>query len=446
MLFFRLELQRRGIRSAEEFLPHYRKAAERLGLKHVDPAPKTFEGWFYDGRRPQRVFRPVIVEMLGHTIDALWTHVPATGALPAVPVAGPSSPVASPARPGMDMSEMRRSGAMAVRRARKYVLQTDRERIGDSTLPVLHDHVARLITDYPRVPLSAIWDDLLDAQDQVIFNLETGRHRPSQLGDLNFLAGILAFLVAKGFNDMEDREQARTMSLLATSFAKDAEHPGLLALIHGLQSLIEYWADRPGDALFYAEKGTALSTDLRGTVGLWLLGLQARAAAILGDEETVRTANRTAVDRRESFAPDDLDELGGLLTYSLEKQVYYAVESEAHLGHGDAVLLGEAEEAVRGFSDPDNPNWAFGDLAGAQCNQALVLLHSGDVDGASQVIRPVLDLEPMYRNNGIIVSAQRVRQALATSRARTAVVARDLGEEISVFPPRRSSFPSAPRR
>ncbi|WP_405586175.1 hypothetical protein [Streptomyces sp. NBC_01092] len=68
------------------------------------------------------------------------------------------------------------------------------------------------------------------------------------------------------------------------------------------------------------------------------------------------------------------------------------------------------------------------------------------MDGAAQVIRPMLDLEPMYRNNGIIVSAQRVRQALATSRARTAVVARDLREEISVYPPRRSSFPTSPRR
>lgn len=335
---------------------------------------------------------------------------------------------------------------MAVRRARNYVLQTDRERVGDNTLPLLHDQVARLVTEYPRVPLSAIWDDLLDAQDQVIFNLETGKHRPSQLGDLNFMAGILAFLVAKGFNDMEDREQARTMSLLAAAFAKDAEHPGLMALVNGLQSLIEYWADRPGDALFYAQKGAALSSNLNGTVGLWLLGLQARAAAVLGDAETVRAVNLEAIDRREGVVLDDLDQLGGLLTYSAEKQGYYTVEAEALLGHGDANLAMQAELAVQGFSDRENPNWAFGDLAGAQCNHALVLLHSGEVDGAAQAIRPVLDLPATYRNNGIVVSAQRVRQTLMTGGVRTAIAARDLREEIAVYAPRRPALPAGTQR
>ncbi|MFE5923554.1 hypothetical protein [Streptomyces sp. NPDC056468] len=444
-LFFRFVLEKRGIRSPEEFLPPYRDAAARLGLTNVEPAPKTFEGWFYDGRRPQKVFRPAIVEMLGYSIDDLWTEVPEGATSDFVPLVG-TSPIALHAEPGMDLSEMKRSGAMAVRRARNYVLQTDRDKLGDNTLPLLHDQVARLVTEYPRVPLAAIWDDLLDAQDQVIFNLETGKHRPSQLSDLNFMAGVLAFLVAKGFNDMEDREQARTMSLLAAAFAKDAEHPGLMALVNGLQSLIEYWADRPGDALFYAQKGAALSSSLNGTVGLWLLGLQARAAAILGDEETVRTANLEATNRRESVVLDDLDQLGGLLTYSPQKQTYYTVESEALLGHGGADLTAQAELAVQGFSDRENPNWAFGDLAGAQCNQALVLLYSGEVDGAAAAIRPVLDLPPTYRNNGIVVSATRVRQALMTSGAQAARVARDLREEIAVYPPRRPALPSGTQR
>ncbi len=445
MLFFRFVLERRGIRSADEFLPPYREAAARRGLTNADPAPKTFEGWFYEGRRPQKAFRPAIVEMLGYGIDALWTEVPEGAAPDFVPLVG-TSPIASHAEPGLVLSEMKRSGAMAVRRARNYVLHADRERLGDNTLPLLHDQVARLVTEYPRVPLSTIWDDLLDAQDQVIFNLETGKHRPSQLSDLNFMAGVLAFLVAKGFNDMEDREQARTMSLLAAAFAKDAEHPGLMALVNGLQSLIEYWADRPGDALFYAQKGAGLSSNLSGTVGLWLLGLQARAAAILGDEETVRTANLEAIDRRGNVVLDDLDQLGGLLTYSPEKQAYYTVESEALLGHGDADLTVQAELAVQGFSDRENPNWAFGDLAGAQCNQALVLLYSGEVEGAAHAIRPVLDLPSTYRNNGIVVSTQRVRQALMTAGIHTAVVARDLREEIAVFAPRRPALPSGTQR
>ncbi|WP_371551547.1 hypothetical protein OG266_38900 [Streptomyces sp. NBC_00554] len=445
MLFFRHVLEGRGIRSAEAFLPPYRKAAARLGLTGVDPAPKTFEGWFYEGRKPQTVFRQVIVEMLNHSIDDLWTEVP-EGTTPSfVPLTG-ASPTAPHAEPGMDLNEMKRNGAMAVRRARTYVLQQDRDRVGENTLPLLHDQVAQLVKDYPRVPLAAIWDDLLDTQDQVILTLETGKHRPSQLSDLNFMATVVSFLVAKGFNDMEDRDQARTMCLLASAFAKDAEHQGLMALVSGLQSLVEYWADRPGDALFYAQKGAGLATDLNGTVGLWLLGLEARAAAVLGDQETAQQANRAAIDRREHVVLDDLDQLGGLLTYSLGKQLYYTVEAEALLGNGNADLNVQAELAVQGFSDRDNPNWAFGDLAGARCNQALILLHSGDVDGAAQTIRPVLDLPPTFRNNGIIVSAQRVRQELMRGQARTAVAARDLREEIAAYGPRRPALPSGTQR
>ncbi|GGW13475.1 hypothetical protein GCM10010501_17190 [Streptomyces libani subsp. rufus] len=57
-----------------------------------------------------------------------------------------------------------------------------------------------------------------------------------------------------------------------------------------------------------------------------------------------------------------------------------------------------------GFSDPTSPTWAFDDLAGAQCDLALVRLFGGDVDGAAEAIRPVLDLPASHRNNGIIVS------------------------------------------
>lgn len=127
---------------------------------------------------------------------------------------------------------------------------------------------------------------------------------------------------------------------------------------------------------------------------MWLLGLQVRAAVALGDEETVRAANQQAADRREHVVHDhdDLDALGGLFTCAPEKQLYYTVEAETLFGHGGAQLAGQAEQAVQGFSDPSAPNWAFGDLAGARCDLALIRLFGGDLDGAAAAVRPVLDL------------------------------------------------------
>lgn len=134
-------------------------------------------------------------------------------------------------------------------------------------------------------------------------------------------------------------------------------------------------------------------------------------------------------------------ELGGLLTYGREKQLYHAVESQVLLGHGGPQLNPLAEESVSGFSHPDAPNWAFGDLAGSQCDLALARLFSGDVDGAATAIRPVLDLPASHRNNGIIVSTMRVRHALTADPTRTAVAARDLRAEIEAFPAYRPALP-----
>ncbi|WP_409055060.1 hypothetical protein [Streptomyces sp. SYP-A7185] len=442
MLFFRHLLEERGIRSHEEFLPPYRKAAERLQLTHaqVDPAPKTFQGWLYDGRKPNRVFRPVIVEMLGYSIEDLWTEVPAGTEPTFVPLA--STPLTERhAEPGMALNEMQRMGAMAARRAKEFVLGADRDKVGDDTLGFLNEEVARLVSAYPRDPLATIWQDLLSAQDDAFRILEGGRTRPTQLRDLNFNAGVLSFLIAKGFHDMEDPHQAMMMTRVAGYCAKESEHLGLIALVDGLKSLIAYWAGKTGDALHYARRGSDIAEPLNGTVGLWLLGLQSRAAAVLGDTQTVAAANQEATERREQVVPDELDALGGLLTYAIEKQNYYIVESGALLGEGGVEFTTQAELAVHGLSDPTSPNWAFADLAGAQCNLALIRLHSGELEGAAQSIRPVLDLPSTHRNNGIIVSAQRVHSALTNGPLSTGIAARDLREELEQFPARRPALP-----
>ena len=182
---------------------------------------------------------------------------------------------------------------------------------------------------------------------------------------------------------------------------------------------------------------TAEHPDLRGTTSVWLASLEARAAALLGDAESVRAAGDRAGRLRERTVPDDMDSLGGLLNFRPEKQLYYAVESHVLLGHGDARTAHRAEQAVEVFSDPDAPHWAFGDQAGAHCNLALIRLHAGDLDGAADAVRPVLDLPPRQRNRGIVVSAQRVQALLSRETVRTAAVARDLREEIALYTPNR---------
>ncbi|MGW5335198.1 hypothetical protein [Streptomyces bauhiniae] len=56
-------------------------------------------------------------------------------------------------------------------------------------------------------------------------------------------------------------------------------------------------------------------------------------------------------------------------------------------------------------------------------------------------MRPVLDLPISHRNNGIVVSAQRVRQELERGPVHSAMVARDLRAEIEAFPASRPALP-----
>ncbi|MGA5082790.1 hypothetical protein ACPC37_35180, partial [Streptomyces griseoincarnatus] len=248
MLFFRRTCEARDIRHPDDFLTQYREAAARLGLQNADePAPKTVEGWIYEGRKPQRVFRPVIVEMLGYSIETLWTEAP-DGATPTFVPLTDASPSTSPTGSTLGLDDMKRTGAMAVRRAKDFLLGADRERVGEDTLGLLDEEVQRLVAAYPREPLSAIWDDLLETQEQVFRLLEGGRVRPSQLRELNMKGAVLSFMVAKGFNDMEVPHQALTMTRVAAACARDAEHAGLIAATEGLKSLIAYWADKPADA------------------------------------------------------------------------------------------------------------------------------------------------------------------------------------------------------
>jgi hypothetical protein len=378
--------------------------------------------------------------MFGYSVDQLFARAPDPAAIAPVPLVS-ASLTDDRAELGTDLHEMRRMAAMAARRAMEFALGAEQGQVGDETLGYLQDEVQRIAEEYPRVSLSEIWDDLVEAQNQAFRLLEGGRARPSQIRDLNVMATLLSWFMAKGSHDMGDSRAAMMQARAAGVCARQAEHPGLIALVDGLKSLISYWSNKPDDALHYARHGAAQDAELHGTVGVWLPSLEARAAALLGDAEAARAANQRATDLRERVVPDDLDVLGGLLTFPDAKQLYYTVEAEVLLGLGDARITAQAEAAVRGFSDPGAPHWAFGDQAGSQCNLALVRLHAGDLDGAAEALRPVLDLAPALRNNGIVLSAQRVRAALTASPAREAAVARELRTEIEMYQPQRRALP-----
>ncbi|MEU5331427.1 hypothetical protein [Streptomyces parvus] len=442
---FRRLIDEQELRDPRAFLPRFREQARLLAerdrdvrLATLEPAVSTFEAWYYGQRLPNRDARRVLVAWFGHSMERLWAPVGEA----AVASRGGALDLE-----GADLHEMRRGAAMAARRARDFALGAEQGQLGDETLGYLQDEVRRITEQYPRVPLPTLFDDLAAAQSDAFRLIEGGRARPSQMRQLHVMATLLSWHMAKACHDLGDESSAMMHARAAGVSAEQAEHPALSALVHGLKSLISYWSGRGEDALFHARRGAAEYQQVHGTVSVWLPSLEARAAALLGDAAGAAAAVDQAARRREAVEPDDLDELGGLLTFPVEKELYYRVETQVLLGQGaTGTATGEAaEQAVAAFSDPDAPFWAFGDEAGARCNLAVVRLHDDELDGTVEALRPVLDLPPAQRNRGIVVSAQRVHRALGHSPARTSHLARELREEINQYAPAAPPATALPR-
>ncbi|WP_053651140.1 hypothetical protein [Streptomyces sp. XY431] len=184
----------------------------------------------------------------------------------------------------------------------------------------------------------------------------------------------------------------------------------------------------------YAALGQGAIGNVRGTTSVWLACLSARAHSLLGDGEATRTAIQQAEEARATAEPDDLDAFGGIMTFPLPRQLYYVAEATVQLGEDAALGESRSETAVSAYRNATEDEWAFGDQAGAQTDLALARIACGEIEGAAEAVRPVLDLPVEQRNFGIVSSAQRVHAALhGAGRRSSGGAAAGLRQEIEAF-------------
>jgi hypothetical protein len=223
--------------------------------------------------------------------------------------------------------------------------------------------------------------------------------------------------------------QART----AFVCADNADHHAMRAWVRSLQSLISYWACRPTEAAEYAAIGLSGAGSVRGTTSVWLACLSARAHSLLGNGGATRAAIQQAEDARAIVEADDLDAFGGIMTFPAPRQLYYVAEATVHLGEEPVLAESRSEAAVNAYRDASEDEWAFGDQAGAQSDLALARIALGEIEGAAEALRPVLDLPVEQRMFGVISSAQRVHSALHAEALRDGSAITSLREEIEAF-------------
>jgi hypothetical protein len=334
------------------------------------------------------------------------------------------------------LSEPERIVAMAARKSLRFSLMADASNISGESIDQLRHEVSRLAVAYLQMPIAEIIDDIATLQD-ITFELLLGRQRPRESQDLYAIGSIASGMLAKAAHDLRNPQLAMTHARTALLCAANSEQPALSAWVHGLQSLITFWADRPREALDFARIGQQIP-DVEGTAATWLASLEARAWAALGNRDAAERAIHRAADLRDRVSPDELDNLGGMCFFSRPRQLYYAADARALLATPELPLriaqdaAQSASDAIAAYKSASPAERSFGDEAGCRTDLAIARVSSGDLEGAREAISGVLELPAPQRIHGVVTSVVNVHHAVTRLSADTPV-GRELQEEIEEY-------------
>jgi hypothetical protein len=302
--------------------------------------------------------------------------------------------------------------AVSADRARAFLTRIEASNMGPETLDQLVDDVRRLALTSQRDPLTSILDDLVEVQGRAFALLE-GRQRPVHTRDLYLLAGIVSGLMAKASHDLGAPHDAMTQARAAYACAENAGHDGLRAWVRSVQSGIAYWTGRFDDAMRYAVSGREQAARSGGTASVRLECSAARALAAARHFDEANDALARGAAARDVVKPDDLDELGGLFSFSRSRELYFAAEALTWGGRTEAKAAErQALDALNAYEQAPDCDRAFGDEAGARAALAVSRIHRQDVEGAREALGPVLALPTERRIHGIVTSVEHVRTAL----------------------------------
>ncbi|WP_344581742.1 hypothetical protein [Nonomuraea roseoviolacea] len=321
---------------------------------------------------------------------------------------------------------------MIARRAMQFATGVEGSNVGPEMLGQLREEVAHVARLYPVKPLGHLMGSLAELQDMV-FRLLEGRQRPAETADLFLLSGIISGMLAKASHDLGNPHAAMSQARTAIVCAENAGHDGLRTWVRVLQSMIAYWAGSPHEAARYVEAGAEYASRTRGTASVWLPAQQARVWGVLGHTERVTEAIAQAAEARERVEADELDNFGGIMTFTQPRQLYYAADAMVWLPGAERDAANTAREAIAAYEEAEEAEQSYSDEAGARADLALARVHLGDLDGAAEALADVLDLPASQRIGGIVASTRRIHSALLAPKYKGGTVATALQQQIEAF-------------
>lgn len=298
--------------------------------------------------------------------------------------------------------------------------------VGVTTLEQLDEDVRRISRDYLGNPPLPLMLSALRARNRV-FTLLEGRQHPDQTRHLYLTAGRLCGLLAWMASDVGRHGEAETQARTAWLCAELAGADGLRAWVRATQSKVAYWDGRVQESAALAGDGLRFAAS--DSARVLLASLSARAWARVGDAGQAHAALHAAEDERERAGED---EVGGLLGFSEAQQSYMAGSTHLWLREPGQALAA-ADRAVWLFDVGNQAERFYGAEMLALMDAATALVQNGDLDGAVERLRPVLDLPAEQQLDTFTSRLGELRDALRRSRYATSRPAVDIQREIEEF-------------
>jgi hypothetical protein len=306
--------------------------------------------------------------------------------------------------------------------------------IGDLALTTLWLRVEQVATGYVHSPMVPVFHELLALRDDLFRLLR--EPDPRQTSDLYLVAGIVCGMLAHASGNLGDLQSAHIQALTALTCARKADHPTLAAWILGVRALQCEWSGRPDETLVLTAKAHAelIREQKSSTVGIWIHAIEARACARLARPADAAHAIRNATERREqlpSIIDNDLDRLGGILSFPHAKQLYYAGSAYRRVGKLDDAAL-SSTEAIEAYVSGPAAHRSYGDEAIARID--LAIAHVGpdrpDVEAAASDMESLLSMPSCLCLPTMSGPLRDLDTALAAPKLRTDDVALGLREAI----------------
>jgi len=319
--------------------------------------------------------------------------------------------------------------AMATEESATFV-RAGRGTAGADTLEQFEADVRHLALDYLRRPPHLVFRSVNRLRGDV-FRMLGERQRPDLLRRLYGVGGRLCGLLAHASFDLGQAHAAQTHARSAWICADLADDAPLRAYIRWVESNVAYWngdyqraADIAHSARVFANTGTSM---------LRLTSQEARAHAARGDARAVDRALAKATDAAEAY--DGHDDGGGVFCFEPGKAAYYASEARVALGGAANIRRAKADaaRALDMFTAVPQEEQCAEFIAAARLDLTAAHLADGDLDGAQDVLGPILDLPVTSRTVPVVGRMVTAAAVIAEPRFARSALGSQLTRQIDEF-------------